>query len=133
MELIQVELMHPKSLEAMFAQLKHLVIYNEEQTIPQATIVALLRFNPQLESLILQCKLDVDFLQNIATCTSLVETLTLWAPNDRFESFGDQKVSFESVKSFKLNSWFHWGEFLLDVPFVFNKLDELTLNGSILI
>ncbi|XP_055302504.1 uncharacterized protein LOC129568533 [Sitodiplosis mosellana] len=129
LRLVQVELQQPKALEVNFAQLKQLVIYNEDQTIPQATIGELLRFNPQLKTLILQCKLDVDFLQRIAECTSLVETLELWAPNDRFESFGEQKVSFEGVKKFKLNSWFHWGEFLLGVPFKFSKLDKLSLNG----
>lgn len=129
LKLVQVELVECKALEVNFSQLKHLVIFNKEQTIPQTTIGELLRVNPQLESLNLQCKLDADFLWHIAEHMRQVKTLELWASNDRFESFADKKVSFDYVNVFKLNSWFHWGEFLVNMPFKFTKLDKLMLDG----
>lgn len=71
----------------------------------------------QLETLVLQIELDFEFVQSIGEHLTELETLEVWAPIDRFYSFGDDKICFENVKNFTLNTQFEWGEFLVNVPF----------------
>lgn len=129
LRLDQSGMAEPKALEVNFADLKHLEIYNNGRDLTEATIGKLLRFNQQLESLVLCCEINADFLRFIAEHTPQVEELELWVPSDRFNSFGDQKITFESVKEFKLNCWHHYGLWLAHVPFKFTELQKLWLHG----
>lgn len=129
LKLCHIELSQPKLLEVHFSQLKQLEIQNRDQTLPPSTIVKMIRANAQIESLNLDCNLDINLLQTIGICLQQLEELILYAPSDRFYCFGDEKVHFKMVKKFTLSSSFIHGEFLVNMPFVFEKLHELMLTG----
>ena len=129
LKLVNVTTSKPQYLAAHFPHLKHLVIYNEKMTIPLASIAGMLRANPQLISLVLSCDYDVDFLQSASEYLPRLTELELWAPDDRFISFDDETVHFESVENFALVAPHLRGEFIVNMPFVFGNLKELTLDG----
>lgn len=130
LKLVNVKTSKPQYLAAHFPHLKHLVIYNEKMTIPLASIIGMFRSNPQLISLVLSCDYyDVDFLQLASNCLPNLIDLELWAPNDRFISFDDETVHFKSVEKFALVGPHLRGEFVVNMPFVFANLKELTFDG----
>lgn len=98
-------------------------------TIPLASIVGLLRANPQLVSLVLNCDYDFDFLQLASEYLRRLTELELWAPDDRFISFDDETVRFESIEKFTLVASKVRGEFVVNMPFAFGHLKALTLDG----
>lgn len=115
------------------SQLKHFEMINEDALIPLPTIKQLLRMNPQLKSLNLRCDYDADFLRTISEYLPKLEELSLFSPNDLFKSFGTQNFIFENVKKFTLSNshLFLVTAFsdLVQLPFVFNNLRELTMIG----
>ncbi|XP_055306238.1 uncharacterized protein LOC129570592 [Sitodiplosis mosellana] len=129
LKLINVTSEKPEYLVAHLPQLRNLVIYNEKMTIPLATISGMLRANPQLESLVLCCDYDADFLQSVSASLRRLIELELWAPDDRFLCFGDDKVRFESVETFALIAPHLRGEFVVNMPFEFTNLKELYFDG----
>lgn len=129
LKLVNVTTSKPQYLAAHLPHLTHLVIHNEKMTIPLASITGMLRANPQLKSLVLSCDYDAEFLQKASEYLRRLTQFELWAPDDRFISFGDETVHFESVEKFTLVAPHLRGEFLVNVPFVFGNLEELTLDG----
>lgn len=126
LKLYQVKFLQSETLKLKFPLLKHLEISNTLPTMSENLIIAILRINPQLESLTLRHNLDVKFLQSIAKCLPFVVKLELWEPMDGFKIFREQTISFENVKEFKLNA--RQGYDLNHMPFKFN-LQSLTLAG----
>lgn len=73
LELFNVKLLEPKSIESNFPQLKSLVIQDKNSLIPSSTISELLRLNTQLETVRLkQGKNDQCFLRFVATTNKWV-------------------------------------------------------------
>lgn len=129
LELICVKLTQPQLLEVNFPHLKHLEIYNRELDLPIGTVCETLRKNPQLKILTLLCDHDRDFIESLSRNVCGLEVLELWAPKDRFLNFHDYKYHFGMVKKFTLNAWSSRGDFLVNIPFTFDALQELTLDG----
>lgn len=129
LELVYVKLMQPELLEVNLPHLQHLEIYNHELDMPIKTVREMLRKNPQLKSVTLLCDYDRDFIESLSQNVSGLEVLELWAPEDRFLHFHDHKIHFGTVKKFTLNACSSRGDFLVNVPFTFDALQELTLDG----
>lgn len=129
LELVYVTLSQPDLLEVNLPQLKHLEIYNYDVELPIETIREMLRKNPQLTSLKLLSEYGVSFIESLSQNLPALEVLELWAPADRFSSFNDAKFHFASVKKFTLNACSSRGDFLVNVPFTFDALEELVFDG----
>lgn len=129
LELVYTTLSQTDHLEVNFPNLTHLEIYTQELDLPASTMRELFRLNPQLKTLLLLYDYDVEFLQFMNQCLPQLEVLELWTPKNRFLTFGDEKVHFKKVKKFTLNASSHRGDFVVNVPFQFTCLDELSLDG----
>lgn len=129
LELVYVKLSQPELLHVHFPHLKHLEIYSEESELPFKAIRAMLLKNPQLKSLSLLCDYDRDILESLSQNMFALDELALWAPDDRFSQFQDHKIHFSSVKKFTLNARSSRGDFLVNIPFTFDALEELTFDG----
>lgn len=130
LEMLNIKLVDPTCIEHHFHSLKELMIHNEKKTLPQSSIIAMLRLNPQVEKMRWrQVEYDVSLVRAISENLPLLEELELWAPEDRFLSFANDKITFENVKKFTLNSFYHRAEFVECVPFQFKKLETLILDG----
>lgn len=130
LHLIYVKPFNPVSLETKFPHLKDLAIYNAEMTIPLASIMQMVRLNPQIKSFRLHCDYDVHCLRSIAENLPQLEDLILQSPGDRFASFADQVVHFKNVTSFLLMvPYYRRNEFVVNMPFAFQRLEQLTLVG----
>lgn len=129
LELIYINLAEPRSIEINIPRLKRLQIYNGVMNIPEENICEMLRLNPQLEDLSLLCEFDIDFLLSLSQNLPLLETLEIWSPENRFETFGSQKVRFDMVKSFTLNACSHRGDSIANMPFEFVQLQQLSFDG----
>lgn len=130
LELFNVKFLEPQTVEVHLPALKQLMIHNDQMTLQQSTIVELLRLNPQVEVLRWrQLTYDASLVRSISECLPLLEELELWSPEDRFSSFGNQKICFETVKKFTLNTFYHRAEFVENMPFRFKALRELILDG----
>lgn len=129
LELIYVKLSQPELFEVNLPHLKHLEIYNRQSDMPIQTISEMLRANPQLKSLSLCCDYDRRFIESLSQNVPELEELELWTPQDRFLSFNDDKIHFGTVKKFKLNACMSRGDFLVNIPFTFDDLQELTFDG----
>lgn len=128
LELFEVKLNRPHSIEVNFPQLKHLQIYNKMDKIPKTNICEMLRLNPQLEELTLQCDYDIDFLELLGQNLRMLKTLEIWSPKDRFSSFGDRKIRFETVNKFALKASDDEWKPIVEMPFEFVGLQELSFN-----
>lgn len=129
LELMYVRLVQPELFEINLPHLKHLEIYNHALYMPIKTVREMLCKNPQLKSLTLRCDYDRDFIESLSENVPALEVLELWATEDRFSLFHDHKVHFGSVKKFTLNAYSNRGDFLVNVPFTFDAVQELTLDG----
>lgn len=129
LKLDRVKFTSPTTLAVHFPQLKHLAINDNDETIPLSTLNELLRLNPQLESLILQCDYDYDFLHSINEHLPQLTKLAISSPEDRFRCFADQKMHFENVNKFTLSAYSYRGDFVVNIPFVFPCLKELNFDG----
>lgn len=129
LELVYTSLSRSDYFEVNFPNLTHLEIYTQELDIPSSTMRELFRLNPQLKTLLLLYDYDMEFLQFMNQCLPQLEELEIWAPENRFLTFGDQKVHFKMMKKFILNASSRRGDFVVNVPFQFTGLNELTLDG----
>lgn len=130
LEMLNIKLVDPTCIEHHFHSLKELMIHNEKNTLPQSSIITMLRLNPQVEKMRWrQMEYDSSLLRAISEHLPLLEELELWAPEDRFLSFVSDKIAFENVKKFTLNSFYQRAEFVECVPFHFKKLETLILDG----
>lgn len=128
LKLIEVELIEPKLIEVNLPRLQHLTIY-ECMFLSSQTVSKVVRFNPQLKSLILRCNYDVDLLHSVAIHLVQLEKLTLWTPADRFLRFYGHTIRFETVTEFTLNAMHTIGDFVHYLPFEFDRVQKLKLNG----
>lgn len=129
LELINVTLVRPELFEVNFPRLKNVEIYVEESKLPIQIIGKMLCQNPQLKSLSLLCDYDLNFIERLSQNVPALEELELWMPADRFLNFQNQKIPFGAVKKFTLNSCMSRGNFLVDIPFAFDGLQELKFDG----
>lgn len=119
----------PHSFVAQFHQLKKLVIYNKENSIEPMIIVDMIRLNPQLETLVLQCDINIDLLRTIGESLAQLKELELCVPNDRFSKFDGNPIVFQKVKTFKLKSQFGIGDYICHMPFKFCDLQSIEIIG----
>lgn len=131
LKLLNIKLIDPTCLENQFHSLKELVIHNGKSTLPQSAIEGMLHLNPQVEKLeCFQKEYDVSLIRAISEHLPLLKVLVLWTPDDRFWSFRNQQITFESVKKFTLNSYYYRStESVECMPLHFGKLETLTLDG----
>lgn len=117
-------------LQTKFEHLTHLSVINDgfrNDLSPQA-IHPMLRLNPQLKSLQLQCNYGFEMLQTITELNQL-EMLELSTPQDGFGSFeADQKFAFPGVKIFTLYAP-KLANCVVKMPFSLKNVQELRLYG----
>lgn len=131
LRLRKIQSIHSASLETHFPNINHLTILDQTMEIPLNTVVNMLRLNPQLNSLslVMKCNYNVKFLRAISEYLPHLEKFILNVPNDRFASFDDQKINFETVTKFTLSEFYYNGDFIVNMPFVFHQLRELIIGG----
>lgn len=125
--LSDVNLTQPKFMEVNLPQLEHLAIDDKTGSL-YPPISKMMRFNPQLIRISLNCHYDVHLLQSISKHLVQLEELELWVPNDRFGSFVNNKSLFTTVKKFTLNDVQPWRS-IHCLPFEFSGLRELVIFG----
>lgn len=129
LKLSDVRFSMEKAFVARFHQLKTLVIAGKEDPIQPIAIAEMVQLNPQLETLVLHCDMNIDLLRLISKNLSQLKELELCAPNDRFGKFDGNPIVFRSVKTFKLKSQYDIGDYISNVPFKFHDLQSLEIIG----
>lgn len=129
LKLYDVHFSMPQSFVAQFHRLKKLVIYNKEDSIEPMFIVGMIRLNPQLEKLVLQCNMNIDSLRTISDNLPQLNEIELCAPNDRFSGFDGNPIVFQKAKTFKLKSQFDIADYICNMPFKFYELQSLEIIG----
>lgn len=128
LELINVEMYQPNAIH--FPALKRLVIHNDKKYLLDSTIVEMFRLNSQVEVLHLrQIDYDANLIQSIGKHLTSLEELVMWLPTDRFLSTENQKFLFNSVKRLALSTFYNQAELVESMPFRFQQLQTLTLDG----
>lgn len=91
-----------------------------------STIKQIIRLNPQLKSLNLDCKSGVDFLSPMSSNLVQLEKLTIWLPANVFPSADHRKIRFQTVTEFTFHLTYHKGP-VYDMHFVFPNLQHLNV------
>lgn len=124
LKLYNVKTMWIESLEVHYPKLKHLTIYHNKTEIPHSSIIEVVRLNQQLESLSLHSDIDEDFIRCIEKYSKQLKQLDLCTMNDQFFNFYDKDIHFDNVETFTFTC-----DFVMSIPFTFNNLQELNLQG----
>lgn len=118
-----------QSFVARFHKLTTLVIYDEENAIGPTIINGMIRLNPQLESLVIQCDVNIGLLRSINESLPRLSELELYVPSDRFCKYDGNPIVFQRIKTFKLKSQCATGDHITHVPFEFPDLRSLQIMG----